>query len=411
MRAFITRLTRGMPEGVYRRALKAEAEVIEGDVNDFLWDLFVYKYALQKAVDALWELDRIPKKSQVHQLLYPILRSYGFRAHVARNIYSTALALVKSARENGGRKPIIKKLSARPDCQDARVHIDDGVVKVILRDKWYTLKLMHRREYIKRFKSLRWKEVHIKYVDGVFYISIVFEARYKQYTPRSTVALDVNLKQIVGYDGASIRRYKTRFIDALSKKARAEELQRKYPKRWRYNNIILKRIRILRRRAKNIAIDWCRKFAKEIVLKAKKHSHAIVLEDLKCLCKNMSENKNTIVWKLAMLAYRKLQEAIINKAIEYNVPIVFVDPRGTSSICPRCGAKLNYTHRLAICRKCGLVADRDVVGAMNIWFKALHAYAGGPGSPQSAPAMKDETRRSGGTKDEGMKEVTRSIQM
>ena len=404
MKAYIS-LAREMPEGVYRRALKAKAEVIEGNANDFLWDLTIYKYALQRCIDALWELDSIPKKSQVHQLLYPMLRSYGFRAHATRNIYSTALALVKSAKKNNGSKPVVKKMSARLDYQDARVEIDDGVVRVILRNKWYALKLMHRREYIERFKGLRWKEVRLKYSDGVLYVSIVFEARYKPYTPRSAVALDVNLKQIVSYDGASIRRYKTRFIDALSKKARAEELQKKYPKRWRYNNRILKRIRTLRRRTKNIAIDWCRKFAKEIVLKVKKYNYAIVLEDLKYLCKNMSENKNTIVWKLTMFAYRKLQEAIISKAMEYNVPIVFVNPRGTSSICPRCGAKLVYNHRLAICRKCGLIADRDVVGAMNIWLRFIHAYAGEHGSPQSAPAVKDETRQSGRTRNERMKKV------
>jgi len=101
MKAYIS-LAREMPEGVCRRALKARAEVIEGSVNDLLWDLAVHRYTLQKVINALWELDKLPKKSQVHQLFYPVLRSYGFRAHVARNIYSTALALVKSARENKG---------------------------------------------------------------------------------------------------------------------------------------------------------------------------------------------------------------------------------------------------------------------------------------------------------------------
>ena len=67
-----------------------------------------------------------------------------------------------------------------------------------------------------------------------------------------------------------------------------------------------------------------------------------------------------------MFAYRKLQEAIINKAVECNVPIIFVNPRGTSSICPRCSAKLSYNHRLAVCSKCGLIADRDRIGALNI---------------------------------------------
>ena len=411
MKASITRLAWVMPEGVYRRTLKAKAEVINGNINDLLWDLTVYRYALQKAIDALWELDKVPKKSQVHQLLYLMLRSYDFRAHVVRNIYSTALALVKSAKQSKGSKPVIKRLSARLDYQDARVDIDNGVVKVILRDKWYILKLIHRREYFKKFRGLRWKEVHLKYRNSMIYVSIVFKTRYKPYTPRGVIALDVNLKQVVGYDGASIRRYKTRFIDALSKKAGAEELQRKHSKRWRYNKRILDRIRILHRKARNIVIDWCRKFAKEIVLKAKKHGYAIVLEDLKYLRRNTVRNGDRVVWKLSMFAYRKLQEAVINKAIEYNMPIVFANPKNTSSTCPRCRAKLFYNYRLAICRKCGFMADRDVVGAMNIWLRALHAYAGEPGSPLSAPAMKDETRRSGRIKDEGMKKVIKNIQM
>jgi len=170
----------------------------------------------------------------------------------------------------------------------------------------------------------------------------------------------------VVYDGTGVRRYKTRFIDALNKRARAEELQKKYPKRWRYNTRILNRVRALHRRAKNIVLDWCRKFAKEFTLKAKKYGYVIVLEDLNHLRENAVKKEDKIVWKLSMFAYRKLQEAIVSKTIEYDVPIVFVNPRSTSSTCPRCGAKLFYNRRLGVCRRCGFVADRDRVGAMNI---------------------------------------------
>jgi putative transposase len=91
------------------------------------------------------------------------------------------------------------------------------------------------------------------------------------------------------------------------------------------------------------------------------------------------------------------------------VPIIIVDPRSTSSTCPRCREKLVYTHRLAMCKRCGFKADRDSVGAMNIWLRALQAYAGVHRSPQRAPAVKGETRRSGGTEREGMKKVIRAI--
>jgi len=79
-----------------------------------------------------------------------------------------------------------------------------------------------------------------------------------------------------------------------------------------------------------------------------------------------------------------------------------VDPRGTSTLCPKCGAKLSYTHRLAICENCGFIADRDTVGTMNIYLRALRGMWGSLGSPLNAPAMKYETRQSGRTIDEPM---------
>ena len=129
-------------------------------------------------------------------------------------------------------------------------------MRIILRDKWYTLRLKHRREYIERFRNLRWREVHIKYVNDRFFVSIVFEHRYKPYVPRGIVTLDINLKTITMYDGSKVRRFRTRFVDALSKKKQTEELQKRYSKRWRYNEKILNRVRELHRRARNIVVGW-----------------------------------------------------------------------------------------------------------------------------------------------------------
>jgi putative transposase len=409
MRGFIRQSSWWIPEGARYRTLKAEVEVVDGNLNDLLWDLTLYRHAMQKVVDALWGLDKIPNKSQAHQLFYNMLRSYGFRAHVVRNIYDYALALVKAVKKSNGSKPILRRLSARLDYQDARVELDKGIVKVILRDKWYTLKLKHRRDYIEGFMNLKWKEVHVKYENGKLFISIVFEFKYKPYVPRNIIALDVNLKTIVAYNGFGVRRFKTRFTDALSKRKRAEELQKKYPKRWRFNKRILNRISSLHRRSRNIVTDWSWKFAKQIVLRALKHGYAIALEDLNGLRENANKRSDVVAWKFTMFAYRRLQHAVIAKAIEYGVPVIIVNPKGTSSKCPICGHKLTYIHRLAICEKCGFIADRDVVGAMNIWLRALQAHAGVPWSPPRAPAMKNETRQSRGTTNEGMRETTTTI--
>jgi putative transposase len=140
-----------------------------------------------------------------------------------------------------------------------------------------------------------------------------------------------------------------------------------------------------------------------------KKSCAIALEDLGGLRERVNNKGDEVVWKFTIFAYRRLQHSIISKAIEYGVPIIVVNPRSTSSTCPRCGEKLTYIHRLATCGMCGFKADRDSIGAVNIWLRALHAYAGVPGSPPRAPAVKGEARRSRGTKHEGMKKVIRAI--
>jgi len=81
---------------------------------------------------------------------------------------------------------------------------------------------------------------------------MVFEFCYKPYTPRGLMALDINLRTVTAYDGFEVRRFGTRFIDALSKRRRAEDLQRKYPGRWRHNEKILSKVKALHRKARNI---------------------------------------------------------------------------------------------------------------------------------------------------------------
>ncbi|WP_243681927.1 hypothetical protein, partial [Vulcanisaeta souniana] len=61
------------------QGVEAEVEVAEGSINDLLWDLAIHRHALQKVIDALWDLDELPRRSQLHQMFYLMLRKYGFR--------------------------------------------------------------------------------------------------------------------------------------------------------------------------------------------------------------------------------------------------------------------------------------------------------------------------------------------
>jgi transposase len=63
------------------------------------------------------------------------------------------------------------------------------------------------------------------------FVSVVFEFNYKPYAPKGLVALDVNLREVVAFDGCDAKRYETRFLEALSERARTKELQEKCSKR------------------------------------------------------------------------------------------------------------------------------------------------------------------------------------
>jgi len=383
----------------YRLALRAEVETKERE--ELLWELVEYRYNMQKLVNELWDLKELPGKSQLHAMFYDRLtEEKGYRAHVARNMYKKAREIVKEAIKNGAsHAPILKRLTAEFDGQDARVDLKRREVEVIFKSKskWFTLKLKHRKEYIKKFKKYKWKEVYVSYRDGKFYVSIVFEVEYKPYTPLGAIGLDVNLVKLVFYDGKKVRREDAPFIKALSLRAKAEEMQKKYPKRWRYNKRILNRVKSLHRKAKNVVIDGSRKFAKGLVLFALKKKYAIELEELTGLIEELRSMNKKNRWKTLYLDYRTLQNTIITKAIEYNVPVIFVDPKGTSKLCYRCGSELMFYGRLGICSRCGFIADRDKNASLNIYKRMWESL----GSPLKAPAVKDEARRSGGRRMRG----------
>ncbi len=382
------------PRGEKSLALKARAILVDGDLHELFAELWLARREIQRVIDALWELDKLPTLNQAHQMFYKTLRGKGFRAHQAKQMYKYALALVKAAKKNGGKKPVLKTLSVRLDRYDASIDFGSWTVTVKLRDKVFRLKLLHRREHLAKFRGRQWYEVIVKWLPGArIEVVIPFRFEYKPYMPRRILALDVNLKQLTLYDGRRVRRIKTRYLEALRLKHLAEEVQKRHPYSWRRNSRLLGLVGALHRRSARIVLDWSRKMAKYLVLRARKIRAAIAVEDLEKLWHNASQKSSALADKLSRFAYKKLLQAIEAKAVEHNVPVVYTNPKNTSRTCPRCGVPLHYTHRLAVCPRCGFIADRDTVGAMNIWLRVHTTIAPPPGSA-GPRAMTDETRPS-----------------
>ncbi len=144
--------------------------------------------ATQYIVDCLWELDKLPSINQLHQMFYKILREQGFRAHQCKQIYKYALSIVKSARNNG-RKPVLKKPSARLDKYDAVVDLGNQLVIIKLRSRVFKVKLLHSKDYIRKFMGRKWYEVMVS-IDkqGRIWVSIPYRWEYRPYKPRRVIS-------------------------------------------------------------------------------------------------------------------------------------------------------------------------------------------------------------------------------
>jgi len=118
-------------------------------------------------------------------------------------------------------------------------------------------------------------------------------------------------------------------------------------------------------------LDIHHKVANKIVEIALKTNLAIALENLQKIRKKINYSRE-LNGRLHRWSFRKLQLIIEYKAKLSGIPVIYVNARGTSSLCPICGAKLSPNgHTMLKCKRCGLIADRNIIGTWNIRLRGL----------------------------------------
>jgi IS605 OrfB family transposase len=98
-------------------------------------------------------------------------------------------------------------------------------------------------------------------------------------------------------------------------------------------------------REKDKKLDVRRKLAKLIVLEAYESRSAIILEDLsKRAPEHMVEDAKDkqLRSRIYRSAFSSMRRAIVEKAREFGVPVILVDPSHTSTVCPVHGTKIIY---------------------------------------------------------------------
>ncbi|WP_456423090.1 RNA-guided endonuclease InsQ/TnpB family protein [Thermococcus sp.] len=131
------------------------------------------------------------------------------------------------------------------------------------------------------------------------------------------------------------------------------------------------------RRKRNKRVDLQRKLAKRIVELAKKLNATVVLEDVpknfnQKIVRKRKKNEKRLRDTLHNIGMNGFQKFVLETAIEFGVPVVFVNPAYFSQVCPRCGAfRIKpdddaLRRRVFECPLCGFSLDRDFVAVLNL---------------------------------------------
>jgi putative transposase len=117
--------------------------------------------------------------------------------------------------------------------------------------------------------------------------------------------------------------------------------------------------------------------SKVIVAQAKRNQYGIVMEkltDIRKLYRKGNWQGKKYRARMNDWSYYELQRQIEYKARWEGLPVIYVNPSGTSVKCSACGsrmARVPKKNRKLKCQSCGVTVDRDVNAARNILARGM----------------------------------------
>jgi IS605 OrfB family transposase len=307
--------------------------------------------------------------SKVHEELYTRLKGeYNLPSKVAEDCYRDALSIYKGWYNNPrrGRFPRVYKPTVWLTPK-ASYNVDFEAMTVGIASVG-ELPILGYPRNLKDYLSWRMREARLVIKDGKAFLKVVFEKEEENVELKESIAVDINIAEVVvGKDDKHYVRIPTRLEEVHHWKSLAENLQKKYPRRWRGNKRILHRIYSFHQKARRVMEDFARKVGKWVVDVAKRMGvNVIKLERLKNLIKNVDKLPKEFHDKFYLMQYHRLQYWISWQARKHGIIIEIVNPSYSSVSCPKCGQKMReVSHRWFKC-SCGYENDRDVIAIMNL---------------------------------------------
>jgi IS605 OrfB family transposase len=205
----------------------------------------------------------------------------------------------------------------------------------------------------------------------LFHLSL--EKEVEIYRPENVKPVDVNENSVATLYGAFTAILETDLAETtLGYSYRKKSIQKRNGSDSRETRKAMKKLKEGKKKR-----DYRMKTANLIVREAMRMRGVIAIErisgdDIRIM---ISRYKNRqLRHRIYQSALKGELNAIIDKAREYGVPVLMVDPRNTSKICPIHKAPTEYGEdRIGICSKGGERWHREVAALINIYLKALEA--------------------------------------
>lgn len=203
-------------------------------------------------------------------------------------------------------------------------------------------------------------------------LTISFRRDVEQLRPLGFIGVDRNLNNVaVAASGGGVIRYD------LSTATLCKSIYRQVKSHLRRNDNRIRRQLYQKYGWKERCkvSQTLHRVSKAIITDAKTKHYGIVMErltGLRSLYRRGNGHCNTYRARLNSWSFAELQRQIDYKARWEGLPVVYVEPHGTSAKCSICGHMLKpEKNRMLKCPSCGLKIDRDVNAARNIVARGL----------------------------------------
>jgi len=203
---------------------------------------------------------------------------------------------------------------------------------------------------------------------------VIFKRDVKPYEPKGFIPVDLNEDSV-----SVLINSKPLLLETNTKRITlGYEYRRKLTTTGKPTKDREVRRKLKRLRERDKKVDVRRKLAKLIVIEAFESWSVIVLEDLPGRTpEHMKDVKDKqLRLRIYRSAFSSMKSDILEKAREFAVPVLLVNPSHTSTVCPVHGTKIVYrpdggdAPRVGVCGKGKEKWHRDVVSLYNLKKRA-----------------------------------------